>query len=159
MFSVSVLDSLIHHDRKYPPDFATAENCVYMQSIHLLAWLLTTCHVVIIVQVGGEESHGQIETNQRAAFGEEKLLNRKNQLESSILLAWLLTTCHVVIIIRVGGETDRKTQIERQTERYTERCTKRYTGRYTGRQTERPMDRQRHRIRDTQRDTGRQTER
>jgi len=50
LFSVSVLDNMIHQDRKYPQDFTTAENCVFMQSIHLLCWLLTTCHVVIVVQ-------------------------------------------------------------------------------------------------------------
>ena len=79
LFSVSVLDNLIHHDRKYPTDFTTAENCVYMQSIHLLAWLLTTCHVVIIVQV-----------------------------RSFIcwLGCSVLTTCHVVITVQVSSLAD-----------------------------------------------------
>jgi hypothetical protein len=53
---VSALDNLVHYDRKYPPDFATAENCVVMQSLHLLSWLMTTCHIILVVQVGTRKS-------------------------------------------------------------------------------------------------------
>ncbi len=33
VLSSSVLDYLVHHDKKYPAEYATAENCVEMQVI------------------------------------------------------------------------------------------------------------------------------
>ena len=48
--SASVLDYLIHHDKKYPAEFSTAENCIEMQSLQLATFMMTVCNVVIVVQ-------------------------------------------------------------------------------------------------------------
>ncbi|KAL5017069.1 hypothetical protein ScPMuIL_006658 [Solemya velum] len=50
LMSPSVLDYLIRHDKKYPAEYSTAENCIEMQSLQLVAFLMTVCHVMVVVQ-------------------------------------------------------------------------------------------------------------
>ncbi|XP_064599378.1 nonsense-mediated mRNA decay factor SMG9-like [Liolophura sinensis] len=50
VLSASVMDHLIHHEKKYPTEFTSVENCVHMQSLQLAAFLMTVCNVVLVVQ-------------------------------------------------------------------------------------------------------------
>ncbi|KAK3083650.1 hypothetical protein FSP39_000786 [Pinctada imbricata] len=50
VISPSVLDKMIRADRKIPPEYSTAENCIEMQSLHQVAFLMTVCHVILVVQ-------------------------------------------------------------------------------------------------------------
>ncbi|XP_066280720.1 nonsense-mediated mRNA decay factor SMG9-like [Branchiostoma lanceolatum] len=50
ILSASVLDQLIHHDRKLPPEVGLAENWAEVLSLQLTAFLMTVCHVVVVVQ-------------------------------------------------------------------------------------------------------------
>lgn len=49
VLSPSVLDRFLRHDKKVPTDFGTAETCVELQSLQLLTFLYTVCHIVIVV--------------------------------------------------------------------------------------------------------------
>ncbi|XP_071806828.1 nonsense-mediated mRNA decay factor SMG9-like isoform X1 [Asterias amurensis] len=50
VLSSSVMDSLMSHEKSLPPDVTSAENCNEIQSLQLASFLLTVCHVVLIVQ-------------------------------------------------------------------------------------------------------------
>eukprot|EP00106_Octopus_bimaculoides_P001603 XP_014769045.1 PREDICTED: protein SMG9-like [Octopus bimaculoides] len=50
VLSASVLDMMIHHDKKYPAEYSTAENCMEMQSLQLAAFMMTVCNVLLVVQ-------------------------------------------------------------------------------------------------------------
>lgn len=50
VLSSSVLDRLIRNDKKIPAEYSTAENCIEMQSLQQAAFLMTVCHVVLVVQ-------------------------------------------------------------------------------------------------------------
>eukprot|EP00058_Branchiostoma_floridae_P027633 XP_002613124.1 hypothetical protein BRAFLDRAFT_73027 [Branchiostoma floridae] len=50
ILSASVLDQLIHNDRKLPPEVGLAENWAEVLSLQLAAFLMTVCHVVVVVQ-------------------------------------------------------------------------------------------------------------
>lgn len=50
IMSASVLDHMIHHDKKFSSEFSTAENCVEMQSLQLMTFMMTVCNVVLVVQ-------------------------------------------------------------------------------------------------------------
>lgn len=50
VLSASVLDVMIHHDKKYPAEYSTAENCMEMQSLQLAAFMMTVCNVLLVVQ-------------------------------------------------------------------------------------------------------------
>ncbi|CAE1301328.1 SMG9 [Acanthosepion pharaonis] len=41
---------MIHHDKKYPAEYSTAENCMEMQSLQLAAFMMTVCNVLLVVQ-------------------------------------------------------------------------------------------------------------
>ncbi|KAK2151923.1 hypothetical protein LSH36_345g00009 [Paralvinella palmiformis] len=49
VLSASVLHHFIQHDKKYPTEFSSAENCVEIQSLQLAAFILTVCNVVLVV--------------------------------------------------------------------------------------------------------------
>jgi len=46
--SPSVMDSMIHNEKKYPSEFVCIENCIEMQSLHIAAFLFAVCNVVVI---------------------------------------------------------------------------------------------------------------
>ncbi|GAB1599005.1 protein SMG9-like [Argonauta hians] len=50
VLSASVLDMMIHHDKKYPAEYSTAENCMEMQSLQLASFMMTVCNVLLVVQ-------------------------------------------------------------------------------------------------------------
>ncbi|KAK3738536.1 hypothetical protein QZH41_012047, partial [Actinostola sp. cb2023] len=50
LLSPSMLDHLIHHDRSIPSDYSTPENYHEMQSLQIVTFLLTVCHVILVVQ-------------------------------------------------------------------------------------------------------------
>ncbi|MBN3304513.1 nonsense-mediated mRNA decay factor SMG9 [Amia ocellicauda] len=50
ILSPSILDHLINNDRKLPPEYNLPHTYVEMQSLQIAAFLLTVCHVVIVVQ-------------------------------------------------------------------------------------------------------------
>ncbi|XP_064624984.1 nonsense-mediated mRNA decay factor SMG9-like [Lineus longissimus] len=50
VLSASVLDYMIHHDKKYPAEYTAAENCHEMQSLQMAAFMYTVCNVVLVVQ-------------------------------------------------------------------------------------------------------------
>lgn len=50
VLSASVLDQLIHNEKKIPPEFTTAENFAEIQSLQMVTFLLTVCNVVLVVQ-------------------------------------------------------------------------------------------------------------
>ncbi|KAL3858099.1 hypothetical protein ACJMK2_012710 [Sinanodonta woodiana] len=50
ILSASVMEHLIRHDKKFSTEYTFAENCVEMQSLQLAAFLMTVCHVVLVVQ-------------------------------------------------------------------------------------------------------------
>lgn len=50
VLSPSLLDNMIRHDKKYPTEFTTMENCVEMQSLQIASFLMTVCHVIIVSQ-------------------------------------------------------------------------------------------------------------
>jgi len=48
LLSASVIDHMIHHDKKYPSEFTCVENCIEIQSLQIASFLLTVCHVLIV---------------------------------------------------------------------------------------------------------------
>ncbi|XP_022346188.2 nonsense-mediated mRNA decay factor SMG9-like [Crassostrea virginica] len=50
VMSPSVLDKIIRQEKKIPPEYSTAENCVEMQSLHQAAFLMSVCHIILVVQ-------------------------------------------------------------------------------------------------------------
>lgn len=50
IMSPSVLDKIIRQEKKIPPEYSTAENCVEMQSLHQAAFLMSVCHIILVVQ-------------------------------------------------------------------------------------------------------------
>ncbi|XP_056001838.1 nonsense-mediated mRNA decay factor SMG9-like isoform X2 [Ostrea edulis] len=50
VLSPSVLDKIIRQEKKIPPEYSTAENCVEMQSLHQAAFLMSVCHIILVVQ-------------------------------------------------------------------------------------------------------------
>ena len=52
MLSASVMDRLVQQEnKKYPgTEFASTENTIELHSLQLAAFLLSVCHVVILVQ-------------------------------------------------------------------------------------------------------------
>ncbi|XP_053375253.1 nonsense-mediated mRNA decay factor SMG9-like [Mercenaria mercenaria] len=50
LLSASVLDQLIHNEKKIPPEYTTAENFAEIQSLQQVTLLLTVCNVVMVVQ-------------------------------------------------------------------------------------------------------------
>ncbi|XP_033100197.1 protein SMG9-like [Anneissia japonica] len=50
VLSASVLDYLINHEKYIPSEMTSPENCVEMQSLQLATFLMTVCHVVLVVQ-------------------------------------------------------------------------------------------------------------
>lgn len=49
VLSSSVLDDLLSHEKNLPPEYTSAENYADMQSLQLAAFLMTVCHVVLVV--------------------------------------------------------------------------------------------------------------
>ncbi|KAK3595770.1 hypothetical protein CHS0354_025404 [Potamilus streckersoni] len=50
VLSASVMEHLIRNDKKFSTEYTFAENCVEIQSLQLAAFLMTVCHVVLVVQ-------------------------------------------------------------------------------------------------------------
>ncbi|XP_061163494.1 nonsense-mediated mRNA decay factor SMG9-like [Saccostrea echinata] len=50
IMSPSVLDKMIRQEKKIPPEYSTAENCVEMQSLHQAAFMMSVCHIILVVQ-------------------------------------------------------------------------------------------------------------
>lgn len=50
LLSAALLDHLIHHDRNIPPEYTSPENYNEIQSIQIVTFLLTVCHVILVVQ-------------------------------------------------------------------------------------------------------------
>ncbi|XP_052801147.1 nonsense-mediated mRNA decay factor SMG9-like [Mya arenaria] len=50
LLSASVLDQLIHNEKKIPPEYNFAENYAEIQSMQHVSFLLTVCNVVLVVQ-------------------------------------------------------------------------------------------------------------
>ncbi|XP_031562483.1 protein SMG9-like [Actinia tenebrosa] len=50
LLSPSILDHLIHYDRSIPSEYSTPENYHEMQSLQIVTFLLTVCHVILVVQ-------------------------------------------------------------------------------------------------------------
>ncbi|KAJ7321749.1 smg-9, nonsense mediated mRNA decay factor [Desmophyllum pertusum] len=50
LLSAALLDRLIHHDRNIPPEYTSPENYNEIQSLQIVTFLLTVCHVIIVVQ-------------------------------------------------------------------------------------------------------------
>ncbi|KXJ23158.1 protein SMG9 [Exaiptasia diaphana] len=50
LLSPSILDHLIHHERNIPSDYSSPENYHEMQSLQIVTFLLTVCHVILVVQ-------------------------------------------------------------------------------------------------------------
>lgn len=50
VLSASVLDQLIHNEKKIPPEYTAAENFAEIQSLQQVTFLLTVCNVVLVVQ-------------------------------------------------------------------------------------------------------------
>ncbi|EDO46042.1 predicted protein [Nematostella vectensis] len=50
LLSPAILDHVIHHDRSIPAEFSSPENFIEMQSLQLVTFLMTVCHVIIVVQ-------------------------------------------------------------------------------------------------------------
>lgn len=49
ILSSSVLDDLLSHEKNLQPEYTSAENYADMQSLQLAAFLMTVCHVVLVV--------------------------------------------------------------------------------------------------------------
>ncbi|XP_067666070.1 nonsense-mediated mRNA decay factor SMG9-like [Haliotis asinina] len=50
VLSASILDQMIHQDKKYPSEYTSVENCIEMQSLQMAAFLMTVCNVILVVQ-------------------------------------------------------------------------------------------------------------
>lgn len=50
LLSAALLDRLIHHDRNIPPEYTSPENYNEIQSLQIVTFLLTVCHVILVVQ-------------------------------------------------------------------------------------------------------------
>lgn len=50
VLSASVMDQMIQREKKYPNEYTSTENALEIQSLQIAAFLLTVCHVVVIVQ-------------------------------------------------------------------------------------------------------------
>lgn len=50
LLSASILDNIIQFDKKCPIDFNYMENYAELQSVQIASFLMTVCHVVIVVQ-------------------------------------------------------------------------------------------------------------
>ncbi|KAL4223285.1 smg-9 [Mactra antiquata] len=50
LLSASVLDQIIHNEKKIPPEYSTAENYAEIQSLQHMTFLLTVCNTVIVLQ-------------------------------------------------------------------------------------------------------------
>lgn len=50
LLSAALLDHLIHHDRNIPPEYTSPENYNEIQSLQIVTFLLTVCHVILVVQ-------------------------------------------------------------------------------------------------------------
>ncbi|PIK60760.1 hypothetical protein BSL78_02324 [Apostichopus japonicus] len=49
ILSSSVLDDLLSHEKNLQPEYTSAENYADMQSLQLVSFLMTVCHVVLVV--------------------------------------------------------------------------------------------------------------
>ncbi|XP_041373316.1 protein SMG9-like isoform X2 [Gigantopelta aegis] len=50
VMSASVMDDMIHNEKKYPTDYTSVENCIEMQSLQLATFLMTVCNVILVVE-------------------------------------------------------------------------------------------------------------
>lgn len=50
ILNASILDNLIRHERNIPSEVTSAENYAELQSLQITTFLLTVCHVVLVVQ-------------------------------------------------------------------------------------------------------------
>lgn len=50
LLSAAILDHLIHHDRSIPPEYTSPENYNEIQSLQIVTFLFTVCHVIVVVQ-------------------------------------------------------------------------------------------------------------
>lgn len=50
LLSAAILDHWIHHDRNIPPEYTSPENYNDIQSLQIVTFLLTVCHVIVVVQ-------------------------------------------------------------------------------------------------------------
>ncbi|XP_013388010.1 protein SMG9 [Lingula anatina] len=50
LLSASILDHMVHTEKKYPSEYSTTENCIEMQSLQLMTFMMTVCNVVLVVQ-------------------------------------------------------------------------------------------------------------
>lgn len=49
VMSASILDHMVHHDKKFATEYSSAENCLEMQSLMVATFLMTVCNVVLVV--------------------------------------------------------------------------------------------------------------
>lgn len=50
VLSPSVLDNLIRNEKKLPSEYSMAENCIEIQCLQQAAFLMTVCHVLLVIQ-------------------------------------------------------------------------------------------------------------